>query len=252
VQGAAPVVASVASLVAGAADRPASATDPQLDAFARDLVASGQAPPGRAWSLAELAVRHARAHGLPPALVSACCSSRTTAQLARAVVGRCARAHAGAPALAPLLGPRYGFDLTADSTNLGMGAHILAEGLAAARSAADVDRGLLRYNGCRRALVRAARRVRGHDAGPVREVPAPRAAARRAAGGALPDAVVHAVRRPSAPPGERAGRRAGRPSSRRSRTRHAGEVRDALVDQPLFFRSRPSTRRRGSRPDGTV
>jgi soluble lytic murein transglycosylase-like protein len=97
-----------------------------------------------------------RAHDLPPALVLG------VLLVENDVLNSRARSSAGAlglmqvhPLWRPLLGPRYGFDLTADSTNLGMGAHILAEGLAAARSAADVDRGLLRYNGCRRALVRA-------------------------------------------------------------------------------------------------
>jgi hypothetical protein len=60
------------------------------------------------------------------------------------------------PLWRPLLGPRYGFDLAADSTSLAMGAHILAGLLARARTDADVERGLLRYNGCRRALAGGA------------------------------------------------------------------------------------------------
>jgi soluble lytic murein transglycosylase-like protein len=128
--------------------------DPQRDAFALDLVATGQVAPGRAERLADWAVRYARAHHLPPALVLGVLLVENEALDSRAVSSAGARGLMQVhPLWRPLLGPRYGFDLTADSTNLAMGAHILADVLARARTLADVERGLLRYNGCRRALL---------------------------------------------------------------------------------------------------
>ncbi len=148
----------------GAADRAAERADLQLDAFASDLAATGRAEPARARALANLAVRQARAHGIPPALILGVLLVENEPLDSRAVSSAGARGLMQVhPIWRPLLGPRYGFDLTADSTNLAMGAHILADLLAPARSLADVERGLLRYNGCRRALraLRAADARRG-------------------------------------------------------------------------------------------
>jgi soluble lytic murein transglycosylase-like protein len=141
--------------------RAAQRADLQLDAFASDLAATGRAEPARARALASLAVRQARAHGIPPALILGVLLVENEPLDSRAVSPAGARGLMQVhPLWRPLLGPRYGFDLTADSTNLAMGAHILADLLAPARSLADVERGLLRYNGCRRALRAADARRR--------------------------------------------------------------------------------------------
>ncbi len=141
--------------------RAAERADLQLDAFASDLAATGRAEPARARALAGLAVRQARAHGIPPALILGVLLVENEPLDSRAVSSAGARGLMQVhPIWRPLLGPRYGFDLTADSTNLAMGAHILADLLAPARSLADVERGLLRYNGCRRALRAADARRR--------------------------------------------------------------------------------------------
>jgi soluble lytic murein transglycosylase-like protein len=133
---------------------PTAPHDPQRDAFARDLLATGRVDSDRAHALADVAVRRARLHGLPPALVLGVLLVENEEFDSRAV------SSAGAlglmqvhPLWRPILGPRYGFDLAADSTNLAMGAHILSDLIGRARTVADVERGLLRYNGCRRALI---------------------------------------------------------------------------------------------------
>jgi soluble lytic murein transglycosylase-like protein len=152
----------------GAGPPAALPADAARDAFARDLAATGRVAPERARALAAMAVRQARAHRLPPALLLGVLLVENEPLDSRAVSSAGARGLMQVhPLWRPLLGPRYGFDLAADSTNLAMGAHILAGLLARARTDADVERGLLRYNGCRRALAggaagraRAARPVR--------------------------------------------------------------------------------------------
>jgi hypothetical protein len=214
---------------------PEPARDPQRDAFAGDLVATGRVAPERARALADLAVRHARRHRLPPALVMGVLLVENEAFNSRAVSTAGARGLMQVhPLWRPLLGPRYGFDLTADSTNLAMGAHILADVLARARTAADVERGLLRYNGCRRALV--ARRGQDHvPAGPLRAVPGACTPPRRGAGGPLPHALVRAVRGAAAPRGER---RRGRRAARRAGRRTARDV-DAVGGSTTAERRAP-------------
>jgi soluble lytic murein transglycosylase-like protein len=124
-----------------------------LDAFARDLAATGRVEPERARALSRLAVRQARAHRIPPALLLGVLLVENEPLDSRAVSSAGARGLMQVhPLWRPVLGSRYGYDLTADSTNLAMGAHILGDLLWRARSATDVERGLLRYNGCRRAL----------------------------------------------------------------------------------------------------
>jgi len=128
--------------------------DPVLTAFMRDLTEAGNVAPPRALAVARHAVREARAHGIPPALMLGVLLVENEDLDSRAVSSAGARGLMQVdPLWRPLLGARHGYDLAADSTSLGMGAHILAELLARARSLADVERGLLRYNGCRLALV---------------------------------------------------------------------------------------------------
>jgi soluble lytic murein transglycosylase-like protein len=131
----------------------AARDDHQLHAFERDLAATGRVAPERARSLASVAVRQARAHRIPPALMLGVLLVENEPLDSRAVSSAGARGLMQVhPLWRPVLGPRYGFDLADDSTNLAMGAHILAGLLWRARSLDDVERGLLRYNGCRRAL----------------------------------------------------------------------------------------------------
>jgi soluble lytic murein transglycosylase-like protein len=121
-------------------------------AVAGELEATGPAGARRARAIARMAVRQAQAHGLPPTLLLGVMLVENAQLDSRAVSSAGAQ---GLMQVHPLwrgvLGPRHGFDLMADSTNLAMGAHILADVLARARSVDDVERGLLRYNGCRRA-----------------------------------------------------------------------------------------------------
>jgi soluble lytic murein transglycosylase-like protein len=125
----------------------------ELDAFARDLAATGRVKPERARALSRLAVRQARAHRIPPALLLGVLLVENEPLDSRAVSSAGARGLMQVhPLWRPVLGSRYCYDLTADSTNLAMGAHILGDLLWRARSVTDVERGLLRYNGCRRAL----------------------------------------------------------------------------------------------------
>ncbi len=134
----------------------AARDDHQLHAFERDLAATGRVAPERARSLASHAVRQARAHRIPPALMLGVLLVENEPLDSRAVSSAGARGLMQVhPLWRPVLGPRYGFDLADDSTNLAMGAHILAGLLWRAQSLDDVERGLLRYNGCRRALRRA-------------------------------------------------------------------------------------------------
>jgi soluble lytic murein transglycosylase-like protein len=157
-----PVRALLPRRAATAAAPAARRRDVQHAAFAFDLTATGRVTTDRADALAELAVRQARAHELPPALIFGVLLVENEDFNSRA------RSSAGAlglmqvhPLWRPLLGRRYGYNLTADSTNLAMGAHILAELLGEVRTAGDVERGLLRYNGCRRAFApTAAERAR--------------------------------------------------------------------------------------------
>ena len=128
--------------------------DPDLTAFTRDLTTAGNVAPPRALTVARHAVREARAHGIPLALMFGVLLAENEALDSRAVSSAGARGLMQVdPLWRPLLGARHGYDLAADSTSLGMGTHILAELLARARNGADVERGLLRYNGCRLALV---------------------------------------------------------------------------------------------------
>jgi soluble lytic murein transglycosylase-like protein len=134
----------------------------ERDDFARDLAAAGNVEPARARALADLAVREARAHGLPPSLLLGVLLVENEPLDSRAVSSAGARGLMQVhPLWRPLLGPRHGFDLTADSTNLAFGAHILRDLLATARGVVDVEEGLLRYNGCRAGL-----RARRAKAGP--------------------------------------------------------------------------------------
>jgi soluble lytic murein transglycosylase-like protein len=124
--------------------------DPELTAFTRDLTTAGNVAPPRARAVARHAVREARAHGIPLALMFGVLLVENDALDSHAVSSAGARGLMQVdPLWRPLLGARHGYDLAADSTSLGMGAHILADLLDSARSLADVERGLLRYNGCR-------------------------------------------------------------------------------------------------------
>jgi soluble lytic murein transglycosylase-like protein len=169
---ASPVAAALPRRVAvRPADPIAAEHEAEREAFARDLAAGGAVAPHRARTLAALAVREARAHRVPTPLLLGVLLVENEPLNSRAVSSAGARGLMQVhPLWRPLLGPTHGFDLEADSTNLAMGAHILGDLIARARTLGDVERGLLRYNGCRRALLAAAGR------GPRGAPPAPCAA----------------------------------------------------------------------------
>jgi hypothetical protein len=118
-----------------------------LRAFAADLVTTRLVAPDRAKYLSYWAVTEAYRQQVPPALVFAVMSVENTTFTSRAMSNVGAR---GLMQVMPLwlryLGPKYGFDLGDDRTNLAMGVHILHTNLGEAHG--DWRQGLLRYNGC--------------------------------------------------------------------------------------------------------
>jgi soluble lytic murein transglycosylase-like protein len=154
---------------AGPAAPPADPGEAEREAFARDLAAAGTVAPHRARALAELAVREARAHRVPAPLILGVLLVENEPLDSRAVSTAGARGLMQVhPIWRPLLGPTHGFDLNADSTSFAIGAHILSDLLGSASTVADVERGLLRYNGCRRGLLALAGKRGGRAAGRAR------------------------------------------------------------------------------------
>lgn len=122
-------------------------------AFAQDLVATGRMDPARADSIALYAVREAYLRGIPPALIFGVMLTENAQFVSRA------KSNVGAVGLMQVypkvwlkaLRGKFGGDLESDSTNLKYGTFILAEYLKPkdrVLTAAEVNKGLLRYNGC--------------------------------------------------------------------------------------------------------
>ena len=123
-------------------------------AFAADLVRTGHVEPARADSIAYYAVREAYRRGIPPAVMFGVMLTENALFLSSA------QSNVGAVGLMQVypkvwlkeLGSKFGRDLTSDSTNVKYGAFILSQSINPkgrdSVSAADVRRGLLRYNGC--------------------------------------------------------------------------------------------------------
>lgn len=116
-------------------------------AFAADLERQGIAR-DRARHVARLAVTEAYRFGIPPALVYGVLRIENAPLRSNAV------SSAGAVGLMQVmpsvwlssLGPRYGYDLRDDATNIAMGVHILAHYYDLSKR--NWRRALLRYNGC--------------------------------------------------------------------------------------------------------
>lgn len=123
-------------------------------AFAADLVRTGHVEPARADSIAFYAVREAYRRGIPPAVMFGVMLTENALFISSA------QSNVGAVGLMQVypkiwlkaLGAKFGRDLTSDSTNVKYGAFILSQYINPkgrdSVSAADVRKGLLRYNGC--------------------------------------------------------------------------------------------------------
>jgi len=122
-------------------------------AFASALLRTGRVDSARADSIAYYAVREAYIRGIPPAVIFGVMLTEN------AVFVSDARSNVGAVGLMQVypkiwlkeLSSRFGKDLTKDSTNLKYGTFILSKYInpkGAPASPTDVQKGLLRYNGC--------------------------------------------------------------------------------------------------------
>lgn len=125
-------------------------------AFADDLLRTGKVYSGRAWDIADVAVREAYTRRVPPALVLGVMLTENDE------LKSSARSSVGAVGLMQVyqrpwqgLGKLFGTNLKADSTNLKYGIYILGFLANQAGRAADSETGwrtaLLRYNGCKNA-----------------------------------------------------------------------------------------------------
>jgi Transglycosylase SLT domain len=124
-------------------------------AFAADLVRTGRMSQERADSIAYYAVREAYDHGIPPAVIFGVMLTENALFVSNAL------SNVGAVGLMQVypkiwlkeLGDKFGTDLASDSTNLKYGVYILSEYIkpkagSQTVTATDVQKGLLRYNGC--------------------------------------------------------------------------------------------------------
>ena len=148
-----PATAGDTGVLAEALNSPRGQADRQ--AFAEDLVRTGRMSQERADSIAYYAVREAYLHGIPPAVIFGVMLTENARFISSAL------SNVGAVGLMQVypkiwlkeLGDRFGTDLAADSTNLKYGVYILREYIKPKKgekdlTASDVNRGLLRYNGC--------------------------------------------------------------------------------------------------------
>ncbi|HKO14912.1 MAG TPA: transglycosylase SLT domain-containing protein [Gemmatimonadaceae bacterium] len=124
-------------------------------AFAADLVRTGRMSQDRADSVAYYAVREAYERGIPPAVIFGVMLTENALFVSNAM------SNVGAVGLMQVypkiwlkeLGDQFGTDLASDSTNLKYGIYILSQYIKPKQgeskvTPSDVNRGLLRYNGC--------------------------------------------------------------------------------------------------------
>ena len=144
---ASPDTGHLASLLAS----PAFAADSAN--FAADLVRTGRMSQARADSIAYYAVREAYQRGIPPAVIFGVMLTENALFVSNAL------SNVGAVGLMQVypkiwlkeLGDKFGTDLASDSTNVKYGVYILAEYIkhsGAQVTPSEVQKGLLRYNGC--------------------------------------------------------------------------------------------------------
>jgi hypothetical protein len=124
-------------------------------AFSEDLVRTGRMSQERADSIAFYAVREAYEHGIPPAVIFGVMLTENALFVSNALsnVGAIGLMQVYPKIWLKELGHKFGTDLASDSTNVKYGVYILAEYIKPKRgsetvTASDVQKGLLRYNGC--------------------------------------------------------------------------------------------------------
>lgn len=121
--------------------------------FAADLVRTGRMSPARADSIAYYAVREAYLNDIPPAVIFGVMLTENALFISNAL------SNVGAVGLMQIypkiwlkeLSDRFGTDLASDSTNVKYGAYILSEYIKRTGNKltpADLQKGLLKYNGC--------------------------------------------------------------------------------------------------------
>jgi hypothetical protein len=124
-------------------------------AFAADLVRTGRMTQDRADSIAYYAVREAYERGIPPAVIFGVMLTENALFVSDAL------SNVGAVGLMQVypkiwlkeLGDKFGTDLASDSTNVKYGVYILSEYIKPKPgepnvTPSDVNKGLLKYNGC--------------------------------------------------------------------------------------------------------
>ena len=124
-------------------------------AFAADLVRTGRMSQQRADSIAFYAVREAYDRGIPPAVIFGVMLTENALFVSNALsnVGAVGLMQVYPKIWLKALSDKFGTNLAADSTNLKYGVYILSEYIKPRTgtqtvTANDVQRGLLRYNGC--------------------------------------------------------------------------------------------------------
>jgi hypothetical protein len=124
-------------------------------AFASDLVRTGRMSQDRADSIAFYAVREAYEHGIPPAVIFGVMLTENALFVSDALssVGAVGLMQVYPKIWLKALGDKLGTDLATDSTNVKYGVYILSEYIkpkagSGTVTAQDVQKGLLRYNGC--------------------------------------------------------------------------------------------------------
>jgi soluble lytic murein transglycosylase-like protein len=124
-------------------------------AFASDLVRTGRMTQERADSIAYYAVREAYDRGIPPAVIFGVMLTENALFVSKALsnVGAVGLMQVYPKIWLKALGDKFGTDLASDSTNVKYGVYILSEYIKPRSgtqtvTATDVQKGLLRYNGC--------------------------------------------------------------------------------------------------------
>ena len=121
--------------------------------FAADLVRTGRMSQARADSIAYYAVREAYQRGIPPAVIFGVMLTENALFVSNALsnVGAVGLMQVYPKIWLKALGDKFGTDLASDSTNVKYGVYILAEYIkhtGAQVTPSEVQKGLLRYNGC--------------------------------------------------------------------------------------------------------
>lgn len=124
-------------------------------AFAADLVRTGRMSQERADSIAYYAVRESYERGIPPAVIFGVMLTENALFVSDALsnVGAVGLMQVYPKIWLKALGDKFGTDLASDSTNVKYGVYILSEYIKPKAgeqqvTASDVNRGLLKYNGC--------------------------------------------------------------------------------------------------------